>query len=151
MKMNSQFAGLVNHFEWSLGVSSLRGVLDGFSPYNIRGLAPMIKCPVLVLEGEGEYAQTDKATGMLALEFISEIQGPITIHEFKIDSDGWGASHCGIGGTETANIIIFKWLDEVVLQGKRWEQNGLDPELVKKYFNGKDLDRILGNLKCSTI
>ena len=151
MKVSAQFAGFVNHFEWSLGVSSLREVLDAFVPFNMRGLAPLIECPVLILEGEGEYAQTDKATALLALEFVSEIKGPVTMHEFGIDTDGWAASHCQVGGTEMGNIVIFDWLDQVVVQGKRLEPARLDPGMVNKYFKGKDLDRIIARICCSTI
>jgi hypothetical protein len=151
MKLNAQFAGFVNHFEWSFGVNSLREVLDCFVPFNIRGLGPMIECPVLVLEGEGEYAQTDKATALLALEFVSEIKGPVTMHEFGIDTSGWTASHCQIGGTETGNIVIFDWLDQVVLQGKKLETARFDAKMVNKYFNGKELDRITANIRCSTV
>jgi hypothetical protein len=151
MKANAQFAGFVNHFEWSLGVSSLREVLDAFVPFNIRGLAPAIECPVLVLEGEGEYAQTDKAVALLALEFVSEIKGPVTMHEFGIDSTGWSASHCQIGGTETGNVVIFDWLDRVVIRGEKLEAGRLDPRMVNKYFKGQELDRIVGKIRCSSI
>jgi pimeloyl-ACP methyl ester carboxylesterase len=151
MKVNAQFAGFVNHFEWSLGVSSLREVLDAFVPFNIRGLAPAIECPVLVLEGEGEYAQTDKAVALLALEFVSEIQGPVTMHEFGIDSTGWTASHCQIGGTETANVVIFDWLERVVIRGEKLEAGRLDTRMVNKYFKGKELDRIVGKIRCSSV
>jgi pimeloyl-ACP methyl ester carboxylesterase len=151
MKVNAQFAGLVNHFEWSLGVSSLRGVLDAFVPFNIRGLGSKIECPALILEGEGEYAQTDKATGLLAMEFISEIKGPVTMHEFEINKVGWAASHCMIGGTEAGNTVIFDWLDRVVLQGIKLESTAFDPSIANKYFKGKELDRIVAKIHCSII
>ncbi len=151
MKVNAQFAGFVNHFEWSFGVNTLREVLECFVPFNIRGLGPMIECPVLILEGEGEYAQTDKASALLALEFVSEIKGPVTMHEFGIDTSGWTASHCQIGGTETGNTVIFDWLERVVLQGKNLETTTLDARMVNKYFKGKDLDRIIANIHCSTV
>ena len=151
MKINAQFSGFVNHFEWSFGVSSLREVLDAFVPFNIRGLGTLIDCPVLLLEGEGEYAQTDKATALLALEFISEINGPVTMHEFWIDTDGWAASHCQIGGTETGNTIIFNWLDQVVIRNKKLEPARMNTHMVNKYFKGKRLDQITEKIYCSSI
>lgn len=151
MKVNAQFAGFVNHFEWSLGVSSLREVLDAFVPFNIRGLAPKIECPVLVLESEGEYAQTDQASVMLALEFVSQIKGPVTLHEFAIATTGWAASHCQIGGTETANRVIFDWLEQVVIRNKQLEAGWLDAALLNKYFHGEVLDRITAKIRCSKI
>ena len=151
MKVNAQFAGLVNHFEWSFGVSSLRGVLDAFRPFNIRDLAPLIECPTLVLEGEAEYAQTDRATVMLSLKFIHDLKCPVTIHEFSMAADGWAASHCQIGAPECASRVIFDWLDRVVIKGERLETSKFDIDLLEKYFQGKDLDEILEDIRCSII
>jgi hypothetical protein len=151
MKMNAQFAGFVHHFEWSFGVSTLREVLDAFRPFNIRDLAPLIECPTLILEGEGEYAQTDHASVMLALRFIRELKGPVTIHEFGTDSDGWAASHCQMGGPETSNTVIFDWLDKVVLKGIPLKPSKFDPRLLKKHHHGKDLDQVLETIRCSMI
>jgi len=151
MKLNAQFAGFVNHFEWSLGVSSLREVLDAFIPFNIRDLAPLIECPTLILEGEGEYAQTDQATVLLALRFISQLKCPVTIHEFGIATDGWAASHCQIGGPEAANNVIFDWLDKTVIKGMRLAPAMFDTHMVKKYFHGKEMDRVIESIRCSTI
>jgi hypothetical protein len=151
MKFNAQFAGFVNHFEWSFGVSTLREVLDAFRPFNIRDCASLIECPTLILEGEGEYAQTDRKTVLLGLRFISDLKCPVTIHEFGIITDGWAASHCQIGGTETSNNVIFNWLDNVVVKGMRLEPSRFDTSMLKKYFKGKDLDEITESIWCSTI
>jgi len=151
MKVNAQFAGLVNHFEWSFGVPSLRGVLDAFRPFNIRDLAPLIECPTLVLEGEAEYAQTDRATVMLSMRFLHDLKCPLTIHEFSIASDGWAASHCQIGAPECASRVIFDWLDKVVIKGEKLELGRFDNQLLDKYFHGKDLDELLESIHCSVI
>ena len=151
MKYNAQFAGFVNHFMWSLGVSSLREVLDAFRPFNIRDCAPLISVPTLILEGEGEYAQTDRATVLLGLRFISQLQCPVTIHEFSIAGDGWAASHCQIGGPEAANRVIFDWLDRVVVKGERLEPTKFDTGILQKYFRGKELDEITENIQVSVI
>jgi hypothetical protein len=151
MKTNAQFAGFVQHFMWSLGVSSLREVLDAFRPFNIRECAALIECPTLVLEAEGEYAQTDRTNGLLAMRFISEMKCPLTIHEFTIAEDGWAASHCQIGGPETANRVIFDWLDKVVVKGLKLEPRPFDASIANKYFRGKELDQIVTTLRCSVI
>jgi len=146
MKLSAQFAGLVNHFMWSFGVSSLRGVLDAFVPFNIKGLAPMIHCPTLILEGEAEYAQTDKRTVLSAVRFISELTCPTTIHEFAMDKDGWAASHCQIGGVNTASTVIFDWLDKTLInQDQAPARVRQDWSMVKKYHGCKELDKILEN------
>ena len=84
-KVNSQFGGFVNHFEWSFGVSTLRDLLDAWKPFNITGLASRIDCPMLILEGEAEYAQTDAKSTILALRFISELTCPTAVYEFEIE------------------------------------------------------------------
>lgn len=146
MKLSAQFAGLVNHFKWSFGVSSLRGVLDAFVPFNIKGLAPMIHCPSLILEGEAEYAQTDKRTVLSAVRFISELTCPTTIHEFAMDKDGWAASHCQIGGVNAASTVIFDWLDKTLInQDQAPARVQQDWSMVKKYHGCKELDKILEN------
>ena len=151
MQFNAQFAGLVNHFKWSFGVSTLREVLDAFRPFHIRDLAPLIECPTLILEGEGEYAQTDRATMQLCLRFISQLKCPVTVHEFGIASDGWAASHCQIGGPETANTVIFDWLDKVVVKGMKLDPGRFDTTMLKKYYHGRDLDELTKNIQCSII
>ncbi len=151
MKINAQFAGFVNHFKWSFGVSTLREVLDAFRPFNIRELAPLIECPTLILEGEAEYAQTDLTSVMLGLRFISELQCPVTIHEFDIATDGWAASHCQIGGPETSNTIIFDWLDKVVIKGLKLELGRFDTTILGKYYHNRDLVEQTKNIRCSIV
>ena len=151
MKYNAQFAGFVNHFKWSFGVSTLREVLEAFVPYNVRECAALIDCPTLILEGQGEYAQTDCATALLALRFIGQMKCPVTIHEFSLENDGWAASHCQIGGPEAANDVIFDWLDKVVTRGLRLEPAKFDTRLMNKYFRGRELDQLTDGLRCSTI
>jgi hypothetical protein len=147
MKLSAQFAGLVNHFMWSFGVSSLRGVLDAFVPFNIKGYAPMIHCPTLILEGEAEYAQTDKRTILSAVRFISELTCPTTIHEFATDKDGWAASHCQIGGVNAASTVIFDWLDKTLINQDQAPARALQEwSIVKKYHDCKELETILENM-----
>lgn len=151
MKVNTQFAGFVNHFEWSFGVSSLREVLEAWRPFNIRSYPSRIECPTLILEGEAEYAQTDRPNVILALQFISEIKGPVTIHEYRVDTDGWAASHCQIGSPEAASAVIFNWLDKVVLQGASLESAPFDAVLVRRYHHSAELQSILERIRCSVI
>ena len=147
MKVSAQFAGVVNHFMWSFGVSSLREVLEAFVPFNIRGLAPMIHCPTLILEGEAEYAQTDRKTALSAIRFISELTYPTTIYEFGIDKDGWAASHCQIGGVNAASVVIFDWLDRTLInKDQATTKVRLDWSMVKKYHGCKELDKIVKNM-----
>ena len=144
-KVNSQFGGFVNHFYWSFGVSSLRELLDAWKPFNITGLAPRIHCPMLILEGEAEYAQTDAKTTRLALQFISELTCPTAVYEFEIDQDGWAASHCQVGGAGQANIVIFDWLDQTVNQKDSMFTAVPHPDwsVLKRHHHDKELEEVL--------
>lgn len=152
MKLSAQFRGFVNHFMWSFGVSSLREVLDAWVPFSIKGLAPLIHCPTLILEGEGEYAQTDKKTALSAMRFISELTCPTTIHEFGIDKDGWAASHCQVGAFNAASVVIFDWLDKTLIN-KAQAAAKMQPDwsMVKKYHGGKELDQILEQMPANVV
>jgi hypothetical protein len=151
IKVNPRLGSFVNHFEWSFGVSTVREVVEAWRPFDISDLAGLIECPTLILEAEAEYAQTDRKTTELGLGFIRDLKCPVTIHEFGLNSDGWGASHCQIGGYEAANQVIFDWLDKVVVKGMKLEPSRFDTSMLKKYFKGKDLDEITEGIWCSTI
>ncbi len=151
MKVNPRLGSFVNHFEWSFGVSTVREVVEAWRPFNITDLAPLIECPTLILEAEAEYAQTDRKTVQISLGFIGNLKCPVTIHEFGINSDGWGASHCQIGGYEAANQVIFDWLDKVVVKGLKLNPSEFDTSMLKKYHHGKDLDKITESIRCSVI
>ena len=147
-KVNSQFGGFVNHFEWSFGVSTLRELLDAWKPFNITGLAPRIHCPLLVLEGEAEYAQTDAKSTRLALQFISELTCPVTIYEFEIEKDGWAASHCQVGGAGQAAIVIFDWLEKTVNKKNSMMVEVPKPDwsVVRRHHHEKELEEVLQNM-----
>ena len=115
-------------------------------PFNIRGLAPMIHCPTLILEGEAEYAQTDRKTALSAIRFISELTCSTTIHEFGIDKDGWAASHCQIGGVSAASVVIFDWLDKTLINKDRKRQMCSSWSMIKKYHDCEELDKIVKNM-----
>ena len=88
---------------------------------------------------------------LLALRFIRDLKGPVTIHEFGIDTDGWAASHCQIGGPEASSRVIFDWLDLVVLKGKMLEPAKFDPTRIRKHHRGADLDQVLEAIHCCVI
>jgi hypothetical protein len=147
IKYNAQLAGFVKHFEWMFGVSTLRELLEANQPFNIKGLAPLIHCPTLILEGEAEYAQTDLKTVMSSLRFISELTCSTTIHEFGIDTDGWAASHCQIGGVGAASVIILDWLDKtLIINDHITTKIRPDWSMVKKHHRSEELDKLLESM-----
>jgi pimeloyl-ACP methyl ester carboxylesterase len=146
-KASPQFRGFVNHFMWSTGVTKPHELIDALRPFNIKGIAPKIKCPMLMLVGEGEYAQTDEKTILSTMHFISEISGPVSVHEFEY-KDGWAASHCSIGDEGPANAVIFDWLDRAVLKidvpGRTVSRH--DWNLLLKYKHNSEIEGILQSI-----
>ena len=116
---------------------------SGMGP-GLSGLAPKIHCPVLI-EGEAEYAQTDAKSTLLALRFISELTTPTTIYEFEINTDGWAASHCQVGGAGQANIVLFDWLDKTVNKKQSMMKEVPKPDwsVLRRHHHNKEMEEIL--------
>jgi pimeloyl-ACP methyl ester carboxylesterase len=146
-KTSPQLRGFANHFMESFGVSTPHALLEAWRPFNIRGLAAQIHCPLLVLMGEGEYEQTDARTTSTILRFLSELTCPVSVHEFQY-TDGWAASHCSIGDVGPGNATIFNWLDRTVIDHEQpLETNAkLDWSLLRKYHHTPEIDRLLQSL-----
>jgi len=117
-------------------------------PLTFSGLAPRIDCPVLILEGEAEYAQTDAKSVLLALRFISELTCPTAIYEFEIDKDGWAASHCQVGGADQATTVIFDWLEKTVNKKKSLLAEVPKPDwsVLRRHHHNKELEEVLLNM-----
>lgn len=151
-KTNSEARGFANHAKWEFGVTKPHEILEAWRPFNIKGLASKIECPVLVLMGEGEYEQTDDRMTLSGLRFINEITGPVSIHEFRYN-DGWVASHCGIGDIQPANAIIFDWLDRIIIKGEKImdENQPNNWGLIRKYHHTAEIDKFLQDFHPSAV
>ena len=102
--MSPQLRGLTNRFRWMLGVSKPHEIIECWRSYNIKDLAPRIRCPLLVLYGEAELAQSNERVALSALRFIKDLSGPVTIRMFGFD-EGWAATHCQIGALATMQAL----------------------------------------------
>ena len=102
-KMSPQLRGLANRFRAMMGVTKPHDIIEAWRPFNITGLAPKMECPLLLLLGEAEYAQTDERVALSMMRFINELTCPVSLHEFTCE-DGWAASHCQIGALSAAQI-----------------------------------------------
>lgn len=149
-KASPPMRGFVNHFSWSFGVAKPHELLEAWRPFNIKGLAPKIQCPLLVLIGEGEYEQTDTKTTLTILRFINELTCPVTFYEFAY-TDGWAASHCSVGDEGPAQAVIFDWLDRTVNKKDRLVKidSPHDWSLLKKYHHGSEIDKLISDLHIS--
>jgi dienelactone hydrolase len=147
-KASPQLRGFANHFRWSFGVSRPHELLEAWRPFNIKGLAPKIHCPLLVLIGEGEYQQTDAKTTLTILRFINELTCPVAIHEFAY-KDGWAASHCSIGDEGPAQAVIFDWLDRTVIKKEQLSKTDArrDWNLLAKYHHNTEIDKLLQGIQ----
>jgi pimeloyl-ACP methyl ester carboxylesterase len=109
-RMSAQLQGLTNRFRWMLGVSKPHEIIEAWRPYTIKDLAPRIQCPLLVLYGEAEIAQTNERVVLSALRFIAGLSCPVTVRMFGFD-EGWAASHCQVGALAAMQAVVFDWLD----------------------------------------
>lgn len=112
-KMSPQLRGMANRFRWMMGVSTPHEMIEAWRPYNIRNLAPKIHCPLLILYGEAELAQSNQRVALSALRFIKALTCPVTVRMFGFE-DGWAASHCQIGSLAPMQALIFDWLEKAM-------------------------------------
>jgi pimeloyl-ACP methyl ester carboxylesterase len=110
-KVSPQLRGLANHFRWMLGVSKPHEIIDAWRPYNIKEIAPQLHCPMLLIYGEGEAAQSNEKVGLSVLRFMKDLSCPFTVRLFGFE-DGWAASHCQIGALASLQALVFDWLDK---------------------------------------
>ncbi|MDE1146436.1 MAG: alpha/beta hydrolase [Azospirillaceae bacterium] len=112
-KLSPQLHGMANHFRWMLGVTKPHAIIDAWRPYHVGELAPRIACPMLVLYGEAEAAQSDETVALSALRFIAGLPGPVSLQLFGFD-EGWAATHCQVGALAAMQALVFGWLDTAV-------------------------------------
>jgi pimeloyl-ACP methyl ester carboxylesterase len=112
-RLSPQLHGMANHFRWMLGVSKPHDIIDAWKPYSIGDLGDKIRCPVLLLYGEAEVAQSNDAVTLSAMRFINHLRGPVCIRVFG-DEDGWAASHCQVGAFAPMQAVVFDWLEKAV-------------------------------------
>ncbi len=116
-KISPQLRGLTNRFRWMLGVSKPHEIIEAWRPYNITDLAPKIRCPLLILYGEAELAQSDMRVALSALRFIKNLSCNVAVRMFGFDQ-GWAATHCQVGALAPMQAVVFDWLDKAV-RGKQ--------------------------------
>jgi pimeloyl-ACP methyl ester carboxylesterase len=116
-RLSPQLRGLTNRFRWMLGVSKPHEIIEAWRPYNIKDLAPRIRCPLLVLYGEAELAQSNQRVALSALRFIKDLSCPVTIRMFGFD-EGWAATHCQVGALAPMQALVFGWLDKAMRENQ---------------------------------
>lgn len=138
-KISPQLHGMANHFRWMLGVSKPHEIIEAWRPFNIRELAPQIVCPLLMLYGEGEAAQSSEKVGLSVLRFMQNLSCPVTMRLFGFE-EGWAASHCQIGALAPLQAVVFDWLDKAVDEPERLPHHdvGSALDVFLKYTHSRE-------------
>ncbi|MFN8486224.1 MAG: alpha/beta hydrolase [Caldilineaceae bacterium] len=151
-KSNLQLFGVTNSFRRALGVSGKpHELFEAVRPYTVSDTASKLQCPLLLLYGEAEYAQSNEAVALKMLRYLSELTCPITYHEFRYEA-GWAASHCQIGGLSLVQTVIFDWLEKTVNTRERLlEASSPQALLMNKYLKSRAAKKLLQGIRLSLV
>lgn len=147
-KISPQLNGIANRFRFMFGLKKPTDLINAWRPFNISTLADQVECPLLVLVGEAEFAQSNEKVALSMLRFMNDVVSEVDIHQFTY-KDGWAASHCQIGGLALAQEVIFKWLDKKMNFIVESEKKPFDWTLVNKYFRSKTFSELQASNKIS--
>jgi pimeloyl-ACP methyl ester carboxylesterase len=127
-RVSPELRGMANHFRWMLGVTTPHDILDAWRPYNVADLASKIQCPLLLLYGEAEAAESDEKVVLSILRFVDRLSCAVAIRVFGFE-DGWAASHCQIGALAPMQAVVFDWLDRAVSAPATLSRRDVDSSL----------------------
>lgn len=139
-KVSPQLAGFANHYRFVFNVNEPHEIFETWKPYNVNRLAPMIDCPLLLIYGEAELAQSGEAVGLGVIRWMRELKAPLTIRAFGYD-EGWAATHCQVGAISSMQALVFDWLEVAVDDPARLP--AVDPgsivDLAKAHWRGSEI------------
>ena len=117
-KVSPQLAAFANHYRWIFNVEKPHEIVEAWKPFNVTGLAPSIGCPILVLYGEAEVAQSNAKVGLGVLEWLNQVRSPLAMRMFEY-ADGWAATHCQVGAIAAMQAVMFDWLESAMTNPKQ--------------------------------
>jgi len=118
--LNSQIRATTGVFYRLHGVNTPSAMMEAWRPFTVKGIAGQLKCPVLIITGEAEYAEQQVGPLISSIgAFLKELKAPAWFHEFTFEEDGWAASHCQIGAQRAHQELVFDWLDMVLVHPER--------------------------------
>lgn len=98
----------VDHGSWVMGQPTARALMNRICDFNLRdGVAEMIKCPVLVLDADEDFA----LKGQPAL-LAEHLTGDYGFHTFTAHRGGH--LHNQVDVFRSASSVIYDWLDTVL-------------------------------------
>lgn len=137
-RLSSQVRASTSLFYKLLGVDTPSAMMQAWKPFNVKGLADRVKCPVLVITGEAEYAEQQLGPLIRSIgQFLRDLKAPAWFHEFTYEEDGWAASHCQIGAQRALQEVVFDWLDMILVHPERMScppERWHDFKTVLSYF-----------------
>jgi pimeloyl-ACP methyl ester carboxylesterase len=149
-KLSPQARDTANHLRAIIGdVKTPHELLDAWRAFSVSDLAPKIECPMLILYGEAEVAQTNATVTFSALKFIQQLQCPASVRMFDYD-DGWAATHCHIGGLAALHGVLFDWLDKAVHHPERLPRYDVEEkvfDVLARYVRSQEARRELDQLR----
>jgi alpha-beta hydrolase superfamily lysophospholipase len=95
----------INQGMFAFGKQSPAAFLLALRDYNLRGVAPRIKCPTLVVDNEGDLFLHGQAR-----QLYDALTCPKTYMLFT--KEDMAASHCQMGALAISNQRILDWLDQ---------------------------------------
>lgn len=137
-KLSPQLNAIANRFRVMFGLTKPTDIIEAWKPFNISALAPQVECPLLIIAGEAEFAQSNESVALSMMRFLSVVKSPVDFHQFTYN-DGWAATHCQIGGLAPAQAVTFDWLDKVINSREGVTENNrpFDWSIVNKYIKSK--------------
>ncbi|HMF98205.1 MAG TPA: hypothetical protein VKE96_28090 [Vicinamibacterales bacterium] len=89
-------------------------LMDAWKAFSVSHLASNIECPVLILYGEAEPAESNERVALSnIMRFIQQLKCSTSVRMFDY-GNGWAATHCHVGGLAALHCVLFDWLDTAV-------------------------------------
>jgi pimeloyl-ACP methyl ester carboxylesterase len=118
-KSSPQVRALTSVFYRLLGADTPSSMIAAWKPFDISKIADRVRCPVLFIAGEAEYAEQSAGPLILSIaRFMGALKAPAWIREFGFES-GWAAAHCQIGASTALRDCVYDWLDMVLARPDR--------------------------------
>jgi len=141
-KVSPQLRGITNHFRWMTGLSKPHEIIDAWKPYNLSKLASQIQCPLLLIYGEAEAAQSNEKVALSIMRWLKDLACSVTVRLFTFD-EGWAATHCQIGGIAPLQTLVFEWLDKAINGNDSLPRMDVGSmfDVMSKYIRSKEAKR----------
>ncbi|CEJ10215.1 2,6-dihydropseudooxynicotine hydrolase [bacterium YEK0313] len=96
----------IDNARWTLGVTSVDGMIAGFAPYRLEAVAHRIAADVLILAGEADhFVPLEQAKA-----FEAACVAARSVETVMFDRPSGGAEHCQLGAPTLWHETFFDWM-----------------------------------------